>query len=66
VDTPLPEPLPDDWEDQDFSGCFALGVQLAGEAVRRGEPLPLWLRSARAALDDDVREAKAVRREGKR
>ena len=40
-------PLPDDWSERDSHDCFFLGVQLAKEAVQRGEPLPAWLRSER-------------------
>ena len=40
-------PLPEQWEDQDFTGCFWLAVADAKERVARGEPLPAWLRSER-------------------
>lgn len=38
-------PLPDDWEQRDSHDGFFLGVQLAKQAVERGEPVPMWLRS---------------------
>ena len=40
-------PLPPDWQDADFSGCFWLAVADAKERVARGEPLPEWLKSTR-------------------
>lgn len=49
---PATPPLPEDWERQDSLNSFLLGVQLAGEAVKRGEPLPMWLRSTRERRDE--------------
>ena len=46
-------PLPEGWEDIDFSGCFWLAIADAKERVARGEPVPAWLCSLREPREGD-------------